>query len=411
MTTTKHLLSLLLLLFVTTIAWGQQVVSGVVKDRHTGEKLPHVSITAEGSDAHTVTNEDGRFTLKLKNAANYIQLSHIGYKTRRYQLDNRGNDDVVILMTSQTVNLGELNVFVNDPLEIVRMAIKRIPSNYPSQPELMRCFYREVTRRGSRHIAVAEAVMDMYKSSYLYGTNRDAVSILKGRRLLSMKARDTLGVKIQGGPVMPLMADVAKNPDYLLNEESLSLCDFYMMVPVMIDGRMHFVIRIEPKPVTPFPLMGGLLYINQETFTITRSELQLDVRDWRKASEYMLVRKPIGLRFRPKELTMTIGYTTDMQGVTRMNYLRNEMRFNCDWKRRLFASSFTAVSEMVVTDRLTSGKDAKRPKGRSSFGLRERFYDHVEYFYDPDFWEDYNIIEPTESLEHAINRLKKKIKN
>jgi hypothetical protein len=162
--------------------------------------------------------------------------------------------------------------------------------------------------------------------------------------------------------------------------------------------------------VTVYPLMGGLLYIDQESLTITRAELELDVRDWRRASEYMLVRKPLGLRFRPKQLSMTVGYTTDARGITHMNYLRNEMLFNCDWRRRLFASAYVAVSEMVVTDRVASGSDAKRPRGRSSFGLKDRFYDRVEYFNDPDFWADYNIIEPTESLEHAIDRLKKKLK-
>ena len=28
-------------------------------------------------------------------------------------------------------------------------------------------------------------------------------------------------------------------------------------------------------------------------------------------------------------------------------------------------------------------------------------------FQDPDFWKDYNIIEPSESLEHAIGRLRR----
>ena len=91
-----------------------------------------------------------------------------------------------------------------------------------------------------------------------------------------------------------------------------------------------------------------------------------------------------------------------------MSYVRNEMRFNCNWKRRLFASPFTTVSEMVVTNRLQQGRDAQRPRGRSSFGIKERFYDRVEYFDDPDFWAGYNIIEPTESLENAIGKLKKK---
>ena len=406
---TKLFLSLLLLLLVTTTVSAQQVVSGVVKDRQTGDVLSHVSITAEGSEVHTVTNDDGRFTLKVKNAPKYVQLSHIGYKTRRQQLNGQ-TEGLEIFMTSHVVSLDEVIVSVNNPLEIIRAAMQRVPSNYPVQPELMRCFYREVTRRGTRHIAVAEAVMDMYKTSYRYGPNADAVAILKGRRLMSMKARDTLGVKIQGGPVLPLMADVAKNPEYMLNEQDLSQCELHLEVPVKINDRLHYVIRVEPMDVTLLPLMGGLLYIDQESLTITRAELQLDVRDWRRASEYMLVRKPAGLRFRPKGLLMTIGYTTDVQGITRMSYLRNEMRFNCDWKRRLFASTYTTVSEMVVTDRLASGRDAKRPNGRSSFGIKDRFYDRVEYFEDPDFWADYNIIEPTESLENAIDKLKKKLK-
>lgn len=401
------ILTMLLLTVLATQA--QQVLSGMVKDRQTGYPLSHVSITAEGSASHTVTNDDGRFALKVKNTPKYIQLSHIGYKTRRYQL-NGMTEGLQILMSNHSVTLDEVIVSTQDPVEIVRAAMRRIPSNYSSQAELKNCFYREVTRRGSRYIAVSEAVMEMYKSSYAYGPERDAVGILKGRRLMNMKAKDTLGVKIQGGPVMPLMADVAKNPDYMLNEHDLAQCTLSMEMPAKIDGRLHYVVRVEPMAITTFPLMGGLLYIDQESLAITRAELQLDVRDWRRASEYMLVRKPVGLRFRPKLLTMTIAYMTDDQGITHMSYLRNEMRFNCDWKRRLFASSYTAVSEMVVTDNVAFGPDAKRPKGRSSFGLRDRFYDRVEYFENPDFWADYNIIEPTESLEHAIDKLKKKLR-
>ena len=178
----------------------------------------------------------------------------------------------------------------------------------------------------------------------------------------------------------------------------------------MINDRLQYVIDMQPMFTTSFPLMYGKLFIDQQTLAFTRAELQLDVRDWGKAADYMLVKKPLGVHFRPKELSVTIVYATDAQGVTRMSYVRNEMRFNCDWKRRLFASPFTTVSEMVVTDRQFQGEEAKRPRGRSSFGIKDRFYDKVEYFDDPDFWEDYNIIEPTESLENAIGKLKKKVR-
>jgi len=408
--TNRKLFMTMVLLSGVLLGYAQAVINGVVLDRQTGRTLSHVSVTAEGGKEHTVTNDDGRFSLKTQRIPQYIQLSHIGYKTRRQQIQYGQTSNLRIMMAVNTVGLHEVVVTRNDPLEIVKAAMDRIEKNYPQKPELVRCFYRETARRGSRFISVAEAVTDMYKTGYSRGPERDAVAILKGRRLMSMKARDTLGVKIQGGPVMPLMVDIAKNREYVLKAEDFGLYDFSMDMPALIDDRLQYVVSMQPKMHTMYPLMYGKLFIDQETLAFTRAELQLDVSNWRSASDYMLVKKPFGLRFRPKELTVTIVYTTDMQGVTRMSYVRNEMRFNCDWKRRLFASPFTTVSEMVVTDRRQMGEEVKRPKGRNSFGIRERFYDKVEYFEDPDFWADYNIIEPTESLENAIGKLKKKVR-
>ena len=409
--TIKRLILLLLTQSLWAVAFSQTVVSGKVFDRQTGQPLPHVSVTIEGEKVHTVTNDDGYFLLKTNTRPQSLRLSHIGYKSRYHQLDNSSSENIRIMMTPTPVALREVIVSADDPVKIVMAAISRIKENYPKEPELVRCFYRETARRGSRFISVAEAVMDMYKTGYSIHPDFDAVGILKGRRLMSLKARDTLGVKIQGGPVIPLMVDVAKNPDYLLNREHLSHCVMHMELPVRIGDRLHYVVRVTPQPSTPYAMIGGLLYIDSETLAFSRAEVQLDMDDWFRASEYMLVHKPFGLRFRPKELSITVVYETDAQGITHMKYMRNEMRFTCDWKRRLFAAPFTTVSEMVVTDQLCEGYAAKRPKGRSSFGIKERFYDKVEYFEDPDFWADYNIIEPTESLEHAIGRLKKKVRS
>lgn len=408
--TMKRLMLTTAFLLLALVIKAQTVISGKVTDLN-GQPLAHVSVMVEGTEVQTVTNEDGQFTLKMHEQARRLRLSHIGYKTRHIALEQGATEQLRIRMQSNTIELSEVLVSVNDPLSILKAAMARIEKNYPNEPELMRCFYRETARRGSRFISVAEAVTEMYKSDYYYGPERDAVAILKGRRLMSMKARDTLGVKVQGGPVLPLMVDLAKNREYVLNEENIAHYKLSMEVPVKIADRAQYVINMEPEGIQFYPIMKGRVFIDQETLTFTRAELQLDMRDWRAASDYMLVHKPFGLRFRPRELTMTIVYNTDEQGIAHMSYVRNEMRFNCDWKRRLFASPFTTVCEMVVTDRQQKGDGVKRPRGRSSFGLRDRFYDKVEYFDDPDFWADYNIIEPTESLENAIDKLKKRVRN
>ena len=406
----KRLMLTTAFLLLALVIKAQKVISGKVTDLN-GQPLAHVSVMIEGTEVQTVTNEDGQFTLKMHEQPRRLRLSHIGYKTRHIALEQGATEQLKIRMQSNTIELKEVLVSANDPLSILKAAMARIEKNYPNEPELMRCFYRETARRGSRFISVAEAVTEMYKSDYYYGPERDAVAILKGRRLMSMKARDTLGVKVQGGPVLPLMVDLAKNREYVLNEENIAHYKLSMEVPVKIADRPQYVINLEPYGLQFYPIMVGRVFVDQETLTFTRAELELDMRDWRAASDYMLVHKPFGLRFRPRQLTMTIVYNTDEQGIAHMSYVRNEMRFNCDWKRRLFASPFTTVCEMVVTDRQQKGDGVKRPRGRSSFGLRDRFYDKVEYFDDPDFWADYNIIEPTESLENAIDKLKKRVRN
>ena len=111
------------------------------------------------------------------------------------------------------------------------------------------------------------------------------------------------------------------------------------------------------------------------------------------------------MRFRPKELTTLIDYRYE-DGVTHISYIRNTFRFNCDWRRRLFATSFTASCELVVTER--DSTDVHPISGRASFDSRDAFFDRVDYFRDPVFWKDYNIIEPSESLDRAIGKLLKR---
>ena len=87
-----------------------------------------------------------------------------------------------------------------------------------------------------------------------------------------------------------------------------------------------------------------------------------------------------------------------------LNYVRNEIRFKCDWRRKLFATSYAVVSEMVVTDIKPSATDIPV---RETFGKDQILSDDASLFFDKDFWGNYNIIQPEESLEKAVSRLKK----
>ena len=84
--------------------------------------------------------------------------------------------------------------------------------------------------------------------------------------------------------------------------------------------------------------------------------------------------------------------TYKQQGAkTYLNYIRNVIRFKCDWKKRLFSSSYTAFSEMVVTDRTESPLSGISNK--NTFKRKQVFYDLVDEYWNEDFWRNYNIID------------------
>ena len=382
---------LLILLIAPLATYAQQVVvGGNVVDDKTGDPLGQVSISA--GRVSVVTNEDGDFSLKLTEDPGTIIVSHLGYKTKRVKVKN--GEELKVRLQPTTIRLREVVVMNEDPRELVDIAIRKIPDNYSKVPELLKGFYRETAMKRKHYIYVAEGVEDMYKTPYNRSIGRDRVAIVKGRRLLSQKQGDTLGVKVMGGPVQAVVMDLVKNRDFLLNKEDLDVYKFTMGIPEYINDRLQYVVQMEPLLAMPYALYHGKLYIDSERLAFTRIELSLDMTDKDKATRTMLVKKPLGVKFKPRELSSVVDYRYE-DGVTRISYLRNTFRFNCDWKKRLFATSFTATCEMVVTD--SSSGDVQPIASRSSFDSRDAYYDKVEYFMDPDYWRSYNIIEPSES--------------
>lgn len=381
------------------------VISGEVRDNANGKRLENVNITAPQCHLATVTNADGRFTLKTMSRPDYITVSHVGYKSQRVPL--RGSTTgLKVRLVPLNVVLGDVVVTNHDPYELLAEAMGRIPDNYGTQSELMTCFYRETAKKRNKFISVSEAVVDLYKSSYENGPYSDRVAIVKGRKLVSQKSGDTLGIRMQGGPTEVIFLDVVKNRGLILNRDDLTNYLLKIEPPVTIDDHIQWVISATPNnDMLDYALYHATFFIDMETLAFTRAEVSLDMKDIDKATRLMLVKKPNGVHFKPKELSFVVNYRQDEDGLSHISYIRSNYRFNCDWKRRLFSTSFTATNEMVVTDRREVPKNPIDRK--SSFGQRDSFSQMVGNFSDPDFWKDYNIIEPTESLDKAINKLKK----
>ena len=384
-------------------------ISGVVKDKQNKKRLEYVNISIPGSTSGTVTNEDGEFSFKIKDPSHVkaMEVSHIGYYNNKIDINNSSISDLTVWMTPYENMLDEIIIHANDPRRIVEEAIKKIPANYSKNTNMLTGFYRETAQKGRRYINISEAVIDVYKTPYNESVDRDRVQIYKGRKLLSQKRSDTLAVKLLGGPTMSVYVDIVKNPDVLLDLESLPCYAFKMEESTNIDNRSQYVISFEPQMIMPYALYYGKLYIDKERLSFTRAEFNLSMDDRNKATQAILRKKPFGLRFRPLEVAYLVSYK-ERDGVTYLNYIRNGVRFKCDWKRKLFSTTYTIISEMVVTD--SEENNITGIPYRMAFKESQSLSDKVENFLDEDFWGAYNIIEPTESLDSAVNKLKKQQK-
>lgn len=411
----KHLVGWLAvcLMLCSSPVWAQGdagdylTIVGQVKDKQNKKALENVNVSVYGSNIGTVTNAEGEFALKIKKteAPRELEISHIGYANSHISIEKEAPAKLTVWMTPHANLLNEVVVYASDPRLIVEKAISKIPQNYSDKRDMLTGFYRETVQKGRRYIGISEAVLDVSKTAYTNrNINYDKVRVMKGRRLLSQKASDTLAVKVVGGPNLSVTLDVVKNNEALLDLEELNNYEFWMAESVLIDNRMQYVINFRPKVILMYALLYGKLYIDRERLSFTRAEMSLDMQNKSKATTAILYKKPLGLRFKPQELSYLVTYK-NVDGRTYLNYIRNTIRFKCDWKRKLFSTSYAITSEMVVTDRKEGSLETIPNK--EAFNLTQIFYDKVDEYWSEGFWGNYNIIEPTESLEHAVDKLKK----
>ncbi len=391
------------------MAYGQTAdenfvtIKGVVKDATTREKVVFASVYVPGSSVGTVTNSEGEFILKVSKSSNaeYFEISHMGYFNKKFRITESLGDNRVFPIEQHIVMLNEVIIWPKEPIDLVRLALSNIGRNYCQVPNRMTGFYRESIRQQRDYLSITEAVVDIYKAPYA-GYQSDQVKIYKGRKGDNVKIADTLMVKLQGGPNVIMLLDIVRNTDLSIALDSLENYSFEIVAIENIDNKQNFVIGFRPAVVRSTPLYNGKLYITQDNFAITRAEFSLDLSDAEKATAMFLKKKPMGLVFTPTATNYLVTYKEE-NGKYFLNYVRVDLKFKCDWKRKWFKNSYTVQSEMAITDR--KEENVVRFANQDLFKTNMILTDKIQYFTDKDFWGDYNIIEPEESIENALKKI------
>jgi hypothetical protein len=383
--------------------------TGKVIDHSTKKPVVFANVYLIGSSLGTVTNAEGEFILKVPvtELNRKVGISNLGYKNMIVNLSDLKDKENIIRLEIAATPLEQVVIRSDDPVELLRMAYRRINENYNTNPEMQVGFYRETVKQNRSYVAVAEAVLDVYKSPYNSIMDYDRVKIFKGRKSEDVKKMDTLMFKLQGGPRTSFLLDMVKNPGEILSEEYFDKYDFKFTGFVSIDGRDNYVIEFDQKEGIDIPLYKGTIYLDTKNMAFARMDFSFSDEALEIADGELVRKKPVDLKIDVLAADYMINYRI-VGEKWYLNHVRSELVFKCIWKKNRYNATYTTALEMAVTDRNTENINKAKYKDQSK--VTDIFADKVNAYKDENFWGEYNYIKPEESIESVINKLNKKLK-
>ena len=205
-----------------------------------------------------------------------------------------------------------------------------------------------------------------------------------------------------------LFVDMVKYPKYIFTPETLNYYDFSFDTSTRVNDQLIYVIDFKQKPEIIDPLYEGKLYIDAENKILTSAIYSLNITDKRLASQMFVRKKPKNAEVWPTEVSYRVDYR-EKNGKWYYGYSNVLLEFKVNWDKRLFNSVYSMSCEMAVTDweqNLTNAIPRSKDRMKSSIILS----DEALGFADPDFWGEYNIIEPEKSIESAIKKIQRQLR-
>ena len=384
-------------------------ITAKVIDKTTQKPVVFASVLQESSNAGTVTNSDGDFILKVpgKNAQGNIIIKYVGYKNQEVSISSLLTGEKVIHLEQYAIPIEAVVIKNLDPLELIMRALEKKKVNYSSDPEMQTGFYRETIKQNRNYVSVSEAVLDIYNAGYKESFDFDRVKIFKGRKSKDVKRMDTVLVKFQGGPRTAMFLDLVKNPGVILDPEMFEFYKFTISGITKVNDRNNYIVSFEQKMKTDYPLYEGKIFIDQESIAITGIDFQISEESLDEAQNLLVKKKPAMMNIEVTGGHYLVNYQ-QVQGIWVLNYVRSEVDFKIKWDKKLFKTNINTMFEMAITDRDT--QNVEKFPYKVSVKYTDFLTDQVADFEDVDYWGEYNVIKPDESIEVAIRKLSKKLK-
>ena len=374
-------------------------LSGKIVDERKEEPIKYASVSLYNKPIGTITNTDGNFLLKIHPdfIRDTIIISSMGYAQILIPAYKILDEDLIV-MKPISIRIKEVKVVSTTPERLLKNIRDHLSENYSEDSKLMTGFYRETIKQDEDYINVSEAVIEVLKAPYLNTMRNDLVRIIKGRRSPDVKPFQWLNFKLQGGPFTITKLDIVKTMESFIDEQYQNSYSYNISRVIWYNENPVYV--LEFKPFAEFNDLGfvGEIYVHRETFAIVHVNFHFNKTGLKNAETVMIKKKPKGVKAKPVYTNYEANYM-QYQDKWYLANVKASVKFKVRSRNDKINSEYHSVSDLLITD--IHDTELKKFDRDESFTQRDIFVEMINN-YDPDFWENYNIIKPDEDLQNAF---------
>lgn len=382
-------------------------ISGVILEKIAKTPIPYCSVSLEGTGIGTVTNNNGRFMLRVPDTLHIekLHISHIGYEPHRIPIAFMENGPINIYLSPHIVSIQEVIVRLVNPLKIVKEVLEARSRLCLAEPSYFTTFYREGIERKNELLKLTEAVFKVYKQSYNRPNFSDQVKLLKMRKITNNAVKDTVVLRMKAGVDASLILDLMKNVPDFLEIDDRNVYDYSKIDMTEVDSRMAHVISFEQKKGVTDPCYTGKLYIDAQNSALLGAQFEISPKYIAKAEELFVLKRARSVAVHPQRIIYNVSYR-EWNGKYYMNHARGDLYFKIKGKRQLFSTPMHIFFEMATCKIDTTNVV---PFPRQDRLLTKQIFSEESFAYDDKFWGNFNVILPEESISKNLSRITSKI--
>jgi len=345
--TTLQMKILLLFLLLTTNSFAQEVfisISGKLVDNKSKGPIPYASIYIKGKSIGTTSNNEGGFLFHMPSVFNHdtLIISVIGYNLFKSRVSQMTEKENVIQLKQSTTLLNEVTIRASKKeltgKEIVKMAVAKIPENYPMKPFAIEGFFRDLQIENDKPVELLEAALKFnYKD---YNPGYEDVQIIEVRRSFN-KRHPVNGEYDRQNSIIDLMED-----NYIKHRFGpVNVRGWKFLVDSILTYNNQTVYKISgTKELSETTVM----YIDSNDFSVLKLELNIRMINGEFYRRYINLPDPYGLQetsfrvlfeFQKIDDKMYLKYQKEEDTYNLFNKTTNEIIVKQSFIKELFVNN------------------------------------------------------------------------